>query len=89
MDVKLKSKSETISTILACASLGLFETALVLIAVRRWPTLSGLSHFWFVYLGASFAMLWYCQLREKGKIACLAWTCLASVGALWTILNPR
>ena len=89
MDPKPNAMSEKLVIACACASALFFEAALALIVRRRWLTLSGLSRFWLVYLGLSFAMLWYCQLRAKGKIACLVWTCSASVGALWAIIGPR
>jgi len=79
MDPKWSVSSKKLTTVLASVGLLAFEVALVAVLVRNWLALSGLSRFWDVYLGVSFAMLWFCQLREKGKIACMLWTCLASL----------
>src|SRR5208337_1309014 len=63
-------------------SILILEIALAVFVVRHWHNLSDLSRYSLVFLGFPFAVLWFCVIREKGKTACLIWTCIAFFAAL-------
>jgi len=83
------AKSEKRSIFLTAISMCMMEVILVGTLIRHWHALSALTCFWYVYLGGSFAFLWFDQLHERGKKTRLLSTALTFMAAVMAILGPH
>ena len=87
MNPKWNTWLEKHNIVAGSVSILLLEVGLAVFVVRHWHALSGLSRYSLVFLGVPFAVLWFCLVREKGKIACLIWTCIAFFAALDAVMT--
>jgi hypothetical protein len=86
-DPKRNPRFEKLSIAFSGIALLICDATIAAFAVRHWHVVSGLSHFWLVYVAVSFALLWFVQVLERGRIVCLAWTCIAALGAVQAVIT--